>query len=133
MIIYLFLSSYYRGVIHQLCRVLVLLHKKDPGASIPSDALGLMEWAHQMIDDRQLDNSQVDIATCYIMHVSVCKGWLHLQGRHFYQNVITSLVKLVLCQKDSLLLEQTPFPKGQEVLKIFSLAKKTTKKHIYSP
>ncbi|XP_053393481.1 uncharacterized protein LOC123564872 isoform X2 [Mercenaria mercenaria] len=45
----------YKGVIHQLCRVLVLIHKKDPGASIPSDALGLMEWAHQMIEDKQLD------------------------------------------------------------------------------
>lgn len=50
----------YKGVIHQLCRVLVLLHKKDPGASIPSDALGLMEWAHQMIEDRQLDSQQSD-------------------------------------------------------------------------
>ncbi|XP_060583008.1 uncharacterized protein LOC132739328 isoform X2 [Ruditapes philippinarum] len=47
--------STYKGVIHQLCRVLVLVHKKDPGASIPSDALGLMEWAHQMIEDKQLD------------------------------------------------------------------------------
>ncbi|KAL4240938.1 hypothetical protein ACF0H5_001721 [Mactra antiquata] len=45
----------YKGVIHQLCRVLVLIHKTDPGASIPSDALGLMEWAHQMIEDKQLD------------------------------------------------------------------------------
>lgn len=45
----------YKGVIHQLCRVLVLVHKKDPGASIPSDALGLMEWAHQMIEDKQFD------------------------------------------------------------------------------
>ncbi|XP_052770739.1 uncharacterized protein LOC128210424 [Mya arenaria] len=47
--------STYKGVIHQLCRVLVLVHRKDPGASIPSDSLGLMEWAHQMIEDKQMD------------------------------------------------------------------------------
>ncbi|XP_052234438.1 uncharacterized protein LOC127847002 isoform X1 [Dreissena polymorpha] len=45
----------YKGVIHQLCRVLVIIHRRDPGVSIPSDALGLMEWAHQMIEDRLLD------------------------------------------------------------------------------
>lgn len=45
----------YKGVVHQLCRVLVLIHKKDPGVSIPSDALGLMEWAHQMIEDKLMD------------------------------------------------------------------------------
>lgn len=50
------LSIYDRGVIHQLCRVLVLVHKKDPGASIPSDALGLLEWATQMLEDHQLGN-----------------------------------------------------------------------------
>jgi len=40
---------------HQLCRVLVLLNKTDPRASIPSDAPGLLQWAHQMLDDYQLD------------------------------------------------------------------------------
>lgn len=44
-----------RGVIHQLCRVLVLLNKTDPRASIPSDAPGLLQWAHQMLEDYQLD------------------------------------------------------------------------------
>ncbi|XP_011454463.3 uncharacterized protein [Magallana gigas] len=50
--------STYKGVIHQLCRVLVLVHKKDPGASIPSDALGLLEWATQMLEDHQLGNQE---------------------------------------------------------------------------
>ncbi|KAK7113582.1 uncharacterized protein [Littorina saxatilis] len=45
--------STYKGVIHQLCRVLVLLHKKDAGSSIPSDALGIIEWAHQMLEDHR--------------------------------------------------------------------------------
>ena len=35
------------------------LDSQQVGASIPSDALGLIEWAHQMIDDRQLDSQQV--------------------------------------------------------------------------
>jgi len=46
---------YCRGVIHQLCRVLVLVHRQDPGSSIPSDALGLIEWAHQMVEDKKMD------------------------------------------------------------------------------
>ncbi|ESO84157.1 hypothetical protein LOTGIDRAFT_155482 [Lottia gigantea] len=46
----------YKGVIHQLCRVLVLLHKKDSTTSIPSDALGLFEWAQQMLDDHRAQN-----------------------------------------------------------------------------
>ncbi|XP_063444335.1 uncharacterized protein LOC134724910 isoform X2 [Mytilus trossulus] len=45
----------YRGVIHQLCRVLVLLNKTDPRASIPSDAPGLLQWAQQMLEDYQMD------------------------------------------------------------------------------
>ncbi|XP_060063476.1 uncharacterized protein LOC132543940 [Ylistrum balloti] len=48
----------YKGVIHQLCRVLVLLHKKEPVTSIPADALGLFEWAHQLLEDYQLDNPE---------------------------------------------------------------------------
>lgn len=43
----------YKGVIHQLCRVLVLLHRKETGPSIPSDALGLIEWAQQMLEDHR--------------------------------------------------------------------------------
>nr|XP_022314184.1 uncharacterized protein LOC111118831 isoform X1 [Crassostrea virginica]XP_022314185.1 uncharacterized protein LOC111118831 isoform X1 [Crassostrea virginica] len=50
--------STYKGVIHQLCRVLVLVHKKDPGVSIPSDALGLLEWATQMLEDHQMGNQE---------------------------------------------------------------------------
>jgi len=46
----------------------VLIHKKDPGASIPSDALGLMEWAHQMIEDKQSDVEPVsNISHSYTM------------------------------------------------------------------
>ncbi|XP_021374569.1 uncharacterized protein LOC110463936 [Mizuhopecten yessoensis] len=52
----------YKGVIHQLCRVLVLLHKKEPVTSIPADALGLFEWAHQLLEDYQLENQ--DQTTC---------------------------------------------------------------------
>ncbi|XP_012945472.1 uncharacterized protein LOC101847162 [Aplysia californica] len=47
----------YKGVIHQLCRVLVLLHKKDPVVSIPSDAPGLLHWAQQMLDDHREQQS----------------------------------------------------------------------------
>ncbi|XP_076443102.1 uncharacterized protein LOC143281714 [Babylonia areolata] len=51
----------YKGVVHQLCRVLVLLHRDDTGSSIPSDALGLIEWAHQMLEDhRQQQELQSD-------------------------------------------------------------------------
>ncbi|XP_062575836.1 uncharacterized protein LOC134237711 [Saccostrea cucullata] len=50
--------STYKGVIHQMCRVLVLVHKKDPGVSIPSDALGLIEWAKQMLEDNQIGNQE---------------------------------------------------------------------------
>ncbi|PVD39611.1 hypothetical protein C0Q70_02247 [Pomacea canaliculata] len=51
----------YKGVIHQLCRVLVLLHRQDNGSSIPSDALGLIEWAQQMLEDhRQQQELQPD-------------------------------------------------------------------------
>lgn len=45
----------YKGVVHQLCRVLVIIHRKDPAVSIAADALGLMQWAHQMIEDKLLD------------------------------------------------------------------------------
>ncbi|KAL8593221.1 hypothetical protein ACOMHN_009876 [Nucella lapillus] len=56
--------STYKGVVHQLCRVLVLLHRNDTGTSIPSDALGLIEWAHQMLEDhRQQEELQVDSAS----------------------------------------------------------------------
>ncbi|XP_069122942.1 uncharacterized protein [Argopecten irradians] len=48
----------YKGVIHQLCRVLVLLHKKEPVSSIPADALGLFEWAHQLLEDYHLENQE---------------------------------------------------------------------------
>ncbi|XP_050393730.1 uncharacterized protein LOC126811837 [Patella vulgata] len=48
----------YKGVIHQLCRVLVLLHKKDSATSIPSDALGLFEWAQQMLEDHRAQQEQ---------------------------------------------------------------------------
>ncbi|XP_033754477.1 uncharacterized protein LOC117337552 [Pecten maximus] len=48
----------YKGVIHQLCRVLVLLHKKEPVSSIPADALGLFEWAHQLLEDYQFENQE---------------------------------------------------------------------------
>ncbi|CAL1528969.1 unnamed protein product [Lymnaea stagnalis] len=51
----------YKGVIHRLCRVLVLLHKKDPVVSIPSDAIGLIQWAHQMLEDQQLSASDSNI------------------------------------------------------------------------
>ncbi|XP_046380318.1 uncharacterized protein LOC124151746 [Haliotis rufescens] len=53
----------YKGVIHQLCRVLVLLHKKDPTVSIPSDALGLIEWAQQMLEDhREQDDEEQNVS-----------------------------------------------------------------------
>ncbi|XP_064602569.1 uncharacterized protein LOC135468313 [Liolophura sinensis] len=41
----------YKGVIHQLCRVLVMLNKKDAGSSVPADGLSLLEWAKQMLQD----------------------------------------------------------------------------------
>ncbi|GFO38143.1 hypothetical protein PoB_006464800 [Plakobranchus ocellatus] len=51
----------YKGVIHQLCRVLVLLHKKDPIQNLPSDALSLVQWGHQMVEDsRQQEMSSSD-------------------------------------------------------------------------
>lgn len=34
----------------------MLVHKKDPGVSVPSDALGLIEWAMQMLEDYQMGN-----------------------------------------------------------------------------
>lgn len=46
----------YRGVVHQLCRVLVLLNKTEPSTSVPSDAPGLLQWAQQMLDDYQMDS-----------------------------------------------------------------------------
>ncbi|RUS79809.1 hypothetical protein EGW08_012408, partial [Elysia chlorotica] len=53
----------YKGVIHQLCRVLVLLHKKDPVGNLPSDALSLVQWGHQMVEDsRQQEASLSDTA-----------------------------------------------------------------------
>ena len=50
-------------MIHQLCRVLVLLHRKETGPSIPSDALGLMEWAQQMLEDHR-QQQEVDGWAC---------------------------------------------------------------------
>lgn len=56
--------STYKGMVHQLCRVLVLLHRNDTGTSIPSDALGLIEWAHQMLEDhRQEQELQSEAAS----------------------------------------------------------------------
>ncbi|KAL3875986.1 hypothetical protein ACJMK2_033879 [Sinanodonta woodiana] len=48
----------YKGVIHQLCRVLVLMHKKDPVLSVPSDAMGLLEWATQMLEDHRMETQE---------------------------------------------------------------------------
>ncbi|XP_036367969.1 hybrid signal transduction protein dokA-like isoform X1 [Octopus sinensis] len=51
----------YKGVINQLCRVLGLLNKNELNNSVPADALGLLEWAKQMLNDyyelRQQDSS----------------------------------------------------------------------------
>ncbi|XP_046576175.1 uncharacterized protein LOC124284155 [Haliotis rubra] len=61
----------YKGVIHQLCRVLVLLHKKDPTVSIPSDALGLIEWAQQMLEDhREQEDEEQNISEGPISRIS---------------------------------------------------------------
>ena len=63
-----------RGVIHQLCRVLVLLHKKDPVVSIPSDAPGLLQWTQQMLDDhREQQVSHIHIVyMCFIFIAASC-------------------------------------------------------------
>ncbi|XP_059167794.1 uncharacterized protein LOC131949820 [Physella acuta] len=54
----------YKGVIHQLCRVLALLHKKDPVVSIPSDAMALVQWAHQMLEDNREQESAFNPELC---------------------------------------------------------------------
>ncbi|CAG5115974.1 unnamed protein product, partial [Candidula unifasciata] len=62
----------YKGVIHQLCRVLVLIHKRDPVVSIPSDALGLIQWAHQMLEDHkeQQNSSNGDLPDFPLAQIS---------------------------------------------------------------
>ncbi|GAB1606830.1 uncharacterized protein LOC115223032 [Argonauta hians] len=51
----------YKGVINQLCLVLGLLTKTELNNSVPADAVGLLEWAKQMLNDyyelRQQDSS----------------------------------------------------------------------------
>ncbi|GFR65664.1 hypothetical protein ElyMa_001952300 [Elysia marginata] len=72
-----------RGVIHQLCRVLVLLHKKDPVRNLPSDALSLVQWGHQMVEDfRQQEGTSsdmgaVDFPTSQISMVDVDMEYPH--------------------------------------------------------
>ena len=67
----------FRGVIHQLCRVLVLLHKKDTGTSIPSDALGLIEWAQQMLEDHR-QQQEVEALWFLWFWFSLCFSFLKL-------------------------------------------------------
>ncbi|XP_041363486.1 uncharacterized protein LOC121379088 [Gigantopelta aegis] len=80
----------YKGVIHQLCRVLVLLHKKDPTTSIPSDALGLIEWAQQMLEDHreQEEHSSFSIQDSPVNRISYIDVDLDKLNSHVYATPI---------------------------------------------
>ncbi|XP_013063404.2 uncharacterized protein LOC106052551 [Biomphalaria glabrata] len=63
----------YKAMIHRLLRVLALLHKKDPVVSIPSDAMSLIQWAYQMLEDsreQQISASDIDGHDVVIAQIS---------------------------------------------------------------